>query len=259
MSHHVVTTFLCIAFIVEFCSAQSSICLTRGYPYPLGPAYDGRMCMRGFLCKNLTLDNNRTYPSMCPPTLDCALMRLSRKACEPQGWYEPMICPAGSECPDMHTQRRCPKGHKCITGSYKATPCGFMSYCPEGTDLERDLSSLFFAVVADILVFVIYKVYRFIEKKKSAEHRDYIQQKYPDVRTDTVENAKSTSTEDDKSDIDPTNPNVIDICEAFKRARGPVPHLEFRFKDLSLSIPIKDNEPPRKVLAGVTGCLRPGT
>eukprot|EP00759_Apiculatamorpha_spiralis_P045957 PhF_6_TR42666/c0_g1_i6/m.64307 len=198
MSHHIVTTLLCIAFIVEFCSAQSSICLTRGYPYPLGPAYDGRMCMRGFLCKNLTLDNNRTYPSMCPPTLDCALMRLARSPCEPQGWYEPMICPAGSECPDMHTQKPCPAGYWCTDGTYSAKKCSYMSYCPEGSETERDLSSLFFAVIADILVFVIYKVYRFIEGRRSMNHRDYILDKYPEIELRSRDDVNSDEDTDPK-------------------------------------------------------------
>eukprot|EP00759_Apiculatamorpha_spiralis_P045954 PhF_6_TR42666/c0_g1_i4/m.64303 len=233
----------------------TSSCITPGgYPYPLGPAYDGRMCMRGFLCKNLTLDNNRTYPSMCPPTLDCALMRLARSPCEPQGWYEPMICPAGSECPDMHTQKPCPAGYWCTDGTYSAKKCSYMSYCPEGSETERDLSSLFFAVVADILVFVIYKVYRFIEGRRSMNHRDYILDKYPEIELRSRDDVNSDEDTDPK-----VAQNVSEVCKGFKRARGPVPHLEFRFKDLSLSIPIKDNEPPRKVLAGVTGCLRPGT
>ena len=63
----------------------------------------------------------------CTPTAQCTALRLSGTDCPPQGPLEPVLCRAGTYCPDWQTQLPCPQG----------------SYCPTGTSEPIKVSSLF--------------------------------------------------------------------------------------------------------------------
>ncbi|RMX94132.1 hypothetical protein D0867_13958, partial [Hortaea werneckii] len=101
-------------------------------------------------------------PQLCPPCERCQILRANRLTCNPQGLYEPVICPAGYYCPTSTTttstsdfssssssgdgrkvrgagerggkeKKVCPKGHFCPKGSIEPIRCDWGAYCPRGS------------------------------------------------------------------------------------------------------------------------------
>ncbi|KAI6855134.1 hypothetical protein KC323_g8496 [Hortaea werneckii] len=54
------------------------------------------ICLPGWYCPNSSPLNP---PQSCPPYERCQILRANRLSCNPQGLYEPIICPAGFYCP----------------------------------------------------------------------------------------------------------------------------------------------------------------
>lgn len=60
----------------------------RSIPFPL---YDRRSCPPHFYCPNANASDPLSFPSMCPPTIECQALRLFSRFCPPQGKYEPIV------------------------------------------------------------------------------------------------------------------------------------------------------------------------
>ncbi|KAI7463522.1 hypothetical protein KC351_g15843, partial [Hortaea werneckii] len=58
------------------------------------------ICLPGWYCPNSSPLNP---PQFCPPYERCQILRANRLSCNPQGLYEPIICPAGFYCPSSST------------------------------------------------------------------------------------------------------------------------------------------------------------
>ncbi|KAJ1536264.1 hypothetical protein HK405_015300, partial [Cladochytrium tenue] len=95
-------------------------------------------CPPGFFCPYYDLEDSDTLPVYCPPTSDCAMMRLRTDLCLPQGRYEPMLCRAGFYCPNSSTIFPCPEGSYCS--------------CPAGTILERHYGTFLIILLVDVLL-----------------------------------------------------------------------------------------------------------
>lgn len=52
---------------------------------------DQLSCPPHFYCPNINPRDAISFPSMCPPTLECQTSRLSAYFCQPQGKYEPIV------------------------------------------------------------------------------------------------------------------------------------------------------------------------
>lgn len=59
-------------------------------PFVLSDKYT---CPLHFYCPNVNTTDPLSLPSMCPPTLQCQILRLSTLICPAQGKYEPTVCP----------------------------------------------------------------------------------------------------------------------------------------------------------------------
>jgi hypothetical protein len=46
-------------------------------------------CPAHFYCPKINANDPLSFPSMCPPTLECQVLRLTSRFCPPQGIYEP--------------------------------------------------------------------------------------------------------------------------------------------------------------------------
>ncbi|KAJ3398677.1 hypothetical protein HDU80_008677, partial [Chytriomyces hyalinus] len=129
------------------------------------------LCPRGFFCPYLDAANPLTFPVYCPPSAECLATRLGTYArcLNPQGYYEPMACPAGFYCPTYNTVRTCPEGSFCISGSTEPTQCQFMSYCPPGSLKERHYGFIVIVLVVDIVILAVYLFFRLREIKANGE------------------------------------------------------------------------------------------
>eukprot|EP00158_Paraphelidium_tribonemae_P003535 Partr_v1_DN26205_c0_g1_i1_m48174 putative ABC transporter len=120
-------------------------------------------CPLHFYCPNSqhpSLDP-MSLPSVCPPTLECAVQRLAAHFCPPQGLYEPVPCPRGFYCPDYSTKLICPPGHFCPTGTVDPRPCFQpFSICPEGSAYQTYYGGLLLCVLIDALLIILYSVLR---------------------------------------------------------------------------------------------------
>jgi ABC-type multidrug transport system ATPase subunit len=73
------------------------------------------------------------------------------------GPFEPVVCSAGTYCPDSGRGREqiiCPSGSYCQDGAATPTPCAFGSSCPAGSSFERFLVPLGLLLTIDVLLIV---------------------------------------------------------------------------------------------------------
>jgi len=123
---------------------------------------DYPVCPRGFFCPLLNASSNKTWPQICPPTLECQLQRLNGVWCEPQGVYEPKLCPAGFYCGNGTAATRCPAGHWCARGSVAPRACGPLTTCPPGTRVGRSYGGLLGALVTDAALAAVFLFFYFV-------------------------------------------------------------------------------------------------
>ncbi|RMZ21655.1 hypothetical protein D0859_14333 [Hortaea werneckii] len=136
------------------------------------------ICLPGWYCPNSSPLNP---PQFCPPYERCQILRANRLSCNPQGLYEPIICPAGFYCPSSSTstassssssfgegkevrgrgvrgarggkeKKICPKGYFCPQGSTEAMRCDWGAYCPTGAVRQVRAVPLGILVLVDGLV-----------------------------------------------------------------------------------------------------------
>lgn len=128
---------------------------------------DFPVCPRGFFCPLLNASSNKTWPQICPPTVDCQLQRLNGLYCEPQGVYEPRLCPPGSFCGNGSMLQTCPAGFWCVKGSIAPRACGPLTSCPKGTRVGRSYGGVLGALLADAaLAFVFVLLYFVVEPNR---------------------------------------------------------------------------------------------
>lgn len=194
----------------------------------------GDMCPDGFVCPNSFASNASTYPRVCPPTEECLAVRRSNRFCEPQGLYEPAVCPAGHYCPNGREVIKCPKGHWCPLGSWEPLECGGMSSCPAGTEHEVDLSGLFVALVATALVLAFYAMYA--RWRASLNTREVGPQGWANLpeATRTV------------------------IRDGVSARRGRMDPLTFEFEKLKVEVTNKKTNETKVLLQSLTGTIKPG-
>ncbi|KAI8853994.1 hypothetical protein BC829DRAFT_381042 [Chytridium lagenaria] len=97
----------------------------------------GYTCAPHFYCPNTTISNVKSLPQICPPSVDCQLIRLATKSCEPQGQFEPQVCAKGYYCPIYTKRIICPEGNYCPAGSIEPRKCPSMSLCKEGSVVPK--------------------------------------------------------------------------------------------------------------------------
>ncbi|KAL8668284.1 MAG: hypothetical protein Q9168_007087 [Polycauliona sp. 1 TL-2023] len=107
-------------------------------------------CLPGFLCVNNTPD---LLPTYCPPLVDCQSARMTGGTCDPQGKFEPVVCPPGSYCPLGGKDKiECPAGHWCSVGFVEPQKCSPGASCPPGTDRNMTFLPPGLVLAVDTLV-----------------------------------------------------------------------------------------------------------
>ncbi|KAJ3286083.1 hypothetical protein HDU79_006766, partial [Rhizoclosmatium sp. JEL0117] len=194
-------------------------------------------CKPGFFCPFLDITNPATYPVQCPPSGNCFYFRSIGFPCwEPQGVFEPMICPSGFYCPDYKTVTVCPPGHYCLTGQTAPTPCEFLSLCSAGTIIQQHYGFTIIVAIIDIILVVIYRVLRQREKQRIMK-----------VEEDQ-ENKKALAPEDIQR-------NISALTAGFHKGLDGRADLQmnYEFHDLSLTLPDR-----KTILQGVSGSINAG-
>ncbi|KAL8679469.1 MAG: hypothetical protein Q9186_004245 [Xanthomendoza sp. 1 TL-2023] len=114
-------------------------------------------CLPGFLSDvelQGTNNNDDLLPTFCAPLVTCQNARLAGGQCDPQGQFEPVLCPAGYYCPLGGKEKlECPAGHWCSVGSVKPEKCSIGASCPPGTN--RNMSFLLPGLILAIDTIVI--------------------------------------------------------------------------------------------------------
>ncbi|KAJ3071441.1 hypothetical protein HDU98_005335 [Podochytrium sp. JEL0797] len=131
----------------------------------------GYSCASHFYCPNATPSVVQSLPQICAPTDDCILARLATNMCQPNGPYEPEVCPTGNYCPDVATLIQCPEGYWCPTGSIAPRPCPTFSICPAGSLVPKYYGGLIFCVIADTILLFLYLFVRFCVPALNPLHR----------------------------------------------------------------------------------------
>ncbi|KAI0120945.1 hypothetical protein BJ170DRAFT_153412 [Xylariales sp. AK1849] len=128
-------------------------------------SWESQGCSAGFLCANNTINS---LPQYCPPIVECQEMRLSGIICQFEdrnigmGPFEPVVCQAGSYCPEASHGREilpCPAGTYCQPGAATPTPCAVGSHCPEGSRYELYLIPPVLLIVIDVLMVISVLLY----------------------------------------------------------------------------------------------------
>ena len=123
---------------------------------------DFPVCPRGFHCPLLNVSANKTWPQICPPSVECQLQRLNGVWCEPQGAYEPRLCPPGSFCGNGSFIAPCPEGFWCVKGSVAPRACGALVNCPPGTRVGRSYGGLLGALLTDAVLALLFVLFYFV-------------------------------------------------------------------------------------------------
>ncbi|KAI8908049.1 hypothetical protein EDD86DRAFT_239760 [Gorgonomyces haynaldii] len=228
-------------------------CLIDNYRFILGTPLNITTCAPGFYCPNITAGNPSTYPQYCPPTSDCQAKRLQGDYCEPQGFFEPMVCKRGFYCPDFKTMLPCPAGSYCPDGTFKPQPCGMLSYCPPRSAVKQEYLGVALALFIDLLIlswFVHYKLKeRYIHRhEKHTEEAPLLPPK-PDVVDRLVRTLSFRTKKTKKGGFEEQG-----IIDAFKKSmNGEDISIKLKFQNMSLTLPNG-----LTILNGVTGEINPG-
>ncbi|KAI9227817.1 MAG: hypothetical protein DHS80DRAFT_16527 [Piptocephalis tieghemiana] len=123
-------------------------------------------CPPHYYCPNTTASNPASLPRLCPATKDCTMTRLYNGWCEPQGPYEPMVCPAGHYCPEPSTKYPCPEGYFCPYGTISPRSCGPIAHCPVGSVGRTELTALVFLLIIDALLISLGVYFKYRGRRK---------------------------------------------------------------------------------------------
>lgn len=160
--------FLCAQRVAEADPVirNQSLCTSGAIPFPL--TNEG-VCAPGFYCPRMDVNNSATWPQVCAPTAECQLARLANTWCEPQGRYEPQICPPGKFCPTYNTTFTCPAGSWCVRGSTAPRPCGVMTICPAGTIVGQYYGGVVLSIGVDLLLILAMLCMRYAYEPRAAK------------------------------------------------------------------------------------------
>ncbi|KAI4266860.1 MAG: hypothetical protein L6R38_008512, partial [Xanthoria sp. 2 TBL-2021] len=129
-------------------------------------------CLPGFLCVN---NSPELLPTYCPPVVSCQSARMTGGACEPQGQFEPVVCPAGSYCPPGGKEKiECPAGHWCSVGFVKPEKCSIGASCPAGSNRNMTFLPPGLILAVDtlvILAMVLFSIRRYFKNKHDTSSR----------------------------------------------------------------------------------------
>ena len=247
----------------------TSACLQPlAFPLPLNIS----TCDLGFLCPYVQAGNEFTFPSICPPTIACQLTRLGSAYCEPQGVFEPYLCPPGSYCPDTATAVLCAEGTYCQRGSFAPLDCGPLSYCPAGTAMRRFYGGVLIALLLDIALAAVCLWARYVGEPGVARRRRERRLREGAASGAPVELGALSARKGDGASYEELGESLLRDAAAgggsSSSSSGPRAILEegFRlcnqglridleFSALSLTLP-----PPtsKTILSNVSGRIRPG-
>ncbi|KAF2867536.1 hypothetical protein BDV95DRAFT_610920 [Massariosphaeria phaeospora] len=135
---------------------RTSSCLTGAAPVELAKRFE---CNPGFYCPN----NSEEHPPQdCAPTQSCQIRRLlaSQNTCaEPQGTYEPTVCPKGEFCPsggkEVKEVVQCPNGNFCPIRTEVLFASGLLSMSPPGPSREFALDGFLVSLKFDLMLVLV--------------------------------------------------------------------------------------------------------
>ncbi|KAK4507823.1 hypothetical protein PRZ48_001558 [Zasmidium cellare] len=140
-------------------------------------------CTLGFYCPN---SSDELPPQYCHPDETCAIMRASRKTCNPQGRFEPKICADGHYCPLGGKQEiPCPKGTFCPSGSFEPIKCAYAAVCPAKSVRQINVLPLYLTVVIDLAILSVVVIVFVVSKWRRNRSRDPTAP-VPDQRSQTT-------------------------------------------------------------------------
>ncbi|KAJ3321189.1 hypothetical protein HDV06_004532 [Boothiomyces sp. JEL0866] len=197
------------------------------------------LCQDGFYCPNTLLNNQATYPVLCPPSTACARQRALGYPCTDgflgaQGIYEPIVCPRGYYCSTpLNIQmwypvtNLSPESHYCPTGSIKPLQCDYFSYCPPGSPAQFVYGGVILCAILDLLLIALYYLY------KRSENRKHI-----------------------KKTLSKNVLSLTDVNQNYEKSfegllQGSTMRWDFRMDDLGLKL-----KSGKEILKGVSGYIR---
>ncbi|KAL8850319.1 MAG: hypothetical protein Q9221_004734 [Calogaya cf. arnoldii] len=129
-------------------------------------------CLPGFLCVNNTAE---ALPTYCAPLVSCQSARLTGGQCEAQGFFEPVVCPAGFYCPPGSKEKiECPAGHWCSVGFRKPEKCSVGASCPAGSNRNMNYLPPALILAVDtlvILTMLAFSIRRYFKNKHDTSPR----------------------------------------------------------------------------------------
>ncbi|KAF2172517.1 hypothetical protein M409DRAFT_17750 [Zasmidium cellare ATCC 36951] len=140
-------------------------------------------CALGFHCPK---SSNEFPPQYCHPTEECAVMRASRRTCDPQGTLEPKVCANGFYCPPGGKQQLpCPKGTFCPSGSFEPFNCTYAAICPAKSVRQLNVLPLYLTVIID-LTFVFVVIIIFCVQRRRRNRSAKSTTPVPEERSQTI-------------------------------------------------------------------------
>lgn len=224
---------------------QSSLCLSGATPFLLSD-----VCPLGWYCPYYNASDTSTYPVQCAPTNECLINRLEAKFCDPQGKYEPTLCPKGYYCPTATQLIKCPANHFCPLGQYKPQECGMLSTCDAGAEKKFEYSSMIVIIIVDAFAVITYVLTGVYIRRRDNKR----QEKHSNFKATSIN--PSLLAKGDAFDLLPQESKML--CQGFRRAQQQLPPMHLQFHELSLTIPGVNRNENLTILKGVTGSIEPG-
>jgi ABC-type multidrug transport system fused ATPase/permease subunit len=99
----------------------------------------------------------------------CSSLRLLGQYCtEPQGLFEPEVCPQGMFCPSLSHKLVCPSGSFCPLGSTAPILCSSFSICAEGSHRELFFGPAALSVGIDVAIIALLLLARALQRRSAA-------------------------------------------------------------------------------------------
>lgn len=183
-------------------------------------------------------------PAFCPPTQRCQAIRLRAmdNVCpEPQGYYEPVVCPIGFYCPSGGKEQiQCPKGSFCPQGAYIPNSCGVLSICPPESARELTLVGLFCLG----LLYLVWVLFVVVSRGKLSKYWGNLKteisfkgwKKY-DEKSKPIHIGNMLSVEDGATDLSIFNSRACNSIDSLIRSRNSEDlGLQFDFYQLDYTL-----------------------